>query len=254
MSISNPWVQDLMATAVTFAVALAWLRLLDTLAHRGLMSQHLSRKLIHIGTGPLFVLCWNLFSDGPQSRWLAALVPLTITAQFFLVGLGLIEDPAAVRAMSRTGNPREILRGPLYYGVIFVIATVVFWIHSPVGITALMVLCGGDGLADVIGRRWGVAKLPWAPGKSWAGSAAMFAGSFTFALTFVALFNALGHFQPALDLVNTALAIGVIALIAALVESLPLHDVDNITVTLASITAAWLLIEPLGFWQAPFLA
>src|SRR5512142_168137 len=96
--------QDIVATVITFAVALAWLRLLDLLAARGLLPQTLSRKLIHIGTGPLFVLCWLLYSDGPQSRWLAALVPLAITAQFALVGLQVIKDPAAVQAMSRTGN------------------------------------------------------------------------------------------------------------------------------------------------------
>lgn len=68
-----------------------------------------------------------------------------------LIGLTVINDPAAVRAMSRTGNPREILCGPLF------------------GIVALMLMCGGDGLADIAGRRWGHARLPWAPRKSWAG-------------------------------------------------------------------------------------
>jgi len=53
--------------------------------------------------------------------------------------------------MSRTGNPREILRGPLYYGIAFIILTIVFWKDSPVGMTALMI-CGGDGLADLVGR------------------------------------------------------------------------------------------------------
>lgn len=105
------------AALLTFAIALVFLRLMDFLAHRGLIESRLSRKLIHIGTGPIFVLCWLMFTDEAISRWLAALVPLVITIQFALVGLGIVKDEAAVKAMSRTGDPREILRGPLFYGI-----------------------------------------------------------------------------------------------------------------------------------------
>lgn len=237
---SNLLWQDIVATGLTLALSLIWLRLIDALAHRGRLEQRLSRKIIHIGTGPLFVLCWNLFSHEPWARWLAALVPLAITAQFVAVGVGLIKDDAAVKAMTRTGNPREILRGPLYYGVVFVICTIAFWRTSPVGILALMLMCGGDGFADIIGRRFGAAKLPFSREKSWAGSAAMFAGSFVFALAFVWLFAALGYY--ALD---GGRALGVIALIAfaaTTVESLPFHDIDNITVTVVAIGLGLLLL------------
>jgi phytol kinase len=245
-------VQDILATVVAFALALAWLRLMDALAHRGLISQQLSRKLIHIGTGPLFVLCWNLFTPAPEARWLAALVPLAITAQFVLVGIGVIKDPAAVKAMSRTGDPREILRGPLYYGIVFVVVTLVFWRESPVGVVALMVLCGGDGLADVIGRRWGRAKLPWSADKSWAGSAAMLLGSFLFGFVSVMLMSALGRFGAPLVPPRAADAIAIIAIVATAVEAIPAHDIDNVTVPLAAIATAWVLIVPLGVWAVPF--
>jgi phytol kinase len=236
------WAQDLVATVITFAVALGWLRLMDALAHRGWVEQRLSRKIIHIGTGPLFVLCWNLFSASPAARWLAALVPFAITAQFFAVGMGWMKDPAAVQAMTRHGDPREILRGPLYYGVVFVLCTLLFWRHSPVGILALMLMCGGDGLADVIGRRLGRARLPINKEKSWAGSAAMALGGFAFAFGFVALFNAFGNFEPPLDLGWAAAAIGGIALAATAVEALPLKDIDNITLTATGvILGLWLL-------------
>jgi phytol kinase len=234
--------QDIVATIVTFAAALAWLRAMDALAHRGLIAPRLSRKIIHMGTGPLFVLCWNLFSAEPRARVLAALVPLSITAQFLLVGLGVMKDQAAVAAMTRTGNPREILRGPLYYGIVFVACTLLFWRHSPVGILALMLMCGGDGLADIAGRRWGRGRLPINRDKSWAGSAGMLAGGLVFGLGFVALFNAFGNFQPSLDMGRASLATALIALAATVVEALPLHDVDNITVTLTAIGLGLLLL------------
>jgi phytol kinase len=238
----NKVLQDIVATSITFAVALGWLRIIDALAQRGLVEQRLSRKIIHIGTGPLFVLCWNLFSAQPWARWCAALVPFGITVQFLLVGLGIMKDEAAVMAMTRHGDRREILRGPLYYGVVFVVCTLLFWRHSPVGITALMLMCGGDGLADVVGRRWGKVKLPFSAGKSWAGSAAMFAGSFVFGFGFVVLFNGFGDFIPPLNLALAAAAVAVISLAATVVESLPFQDIDNITTTVAAIALGmWLL-------------
>lgn len=239
---TSPLLQDIVATLITFAVSLIWLRAMDALAHRGLIAQRLSRKIIHIGTGPLFILCWNFFSSSLQARFLAALVPLAITFQFFLVGIGVMQDPAAVEAMTRTGDRREILRGPLFYGIVFVICTLIFWRESPVGITALMLMCGGDGLADVIGRRWGVIKLPLSDRKSWAGSAAMFLGGLVFALGFVALFNWLGVLSPQLEMGRTTLVITLIAFAATIVEALPFRDIDNITTTATAVLMGlWLL-------------
>ncbi|NET33962.1 MAG: phosphatidate cytidylyltransferase [Cyanothece sp. SIO1E1] len=220
---------------MTFILALIWLRVIDALAHNGAIEPKLSRKIIHIGTGPLFVLCWNLFSAEPWARYLAALVPGAIALQFISVGLGFIKDPAAVQAMTRNGDPKEILRGPLYYGIVFVLCTVLFWRDSPVGILALMMMCGGDGLADIIGRRWGTHKLPFNADKSWIGSMAMFLGSYTFGFGFLALFNSWGNFQPPLNLLTTAGAVALIALIATIVEALPFRDIDNITLTAIAI-------------------
>jgi len=74
------------------------------------------------------------------------------------------------------GARQELLRGPLFYVLIMTAVTVVFWRESPVGMMVLSLMCGGDGLADIIGRKFGTAKLPFNTSKSWAGSAAMFAG------------------------------------------------------------------------------
>jgi phytol kinase len=238
----NSFLQDIVATLITFGIALAWLRGMDYLAHKGRLEARLSRKIIHIGTGPLFVLCWNFFSPDPQARYLAALVPLAITFQFVMVGLGIIDDPAAVKAMTRTGNRREILRGPLIYGLVFVFCTLVFWRPEPAGLVALMLLCGGDGLADIIGRRWGKVKLPYSDRKSWVGSAAMLIGGYSFALGFVWLFNALGTYQPPLEFGHIAAAIAIIALVAMVVEALPIKDFDNLTISAtALLLGIWLL-------------
>jgi phytol kinase len=224
----NPYI----ATVLTFAIAILFLRLMDYMAERGWIESKTSRKLIHIGTGPIFVLCWLMFPNVRISRWLAALVPLLITVQFALVGTGLLNDEAAVKAMSRTGDRREILRGPLFYGIMFVAITLVYWKDSFIGIPALMMMCGGDGLADIVGRRVKSARLPWSPNKSVAGTLSVFAGGWLMTIFVFAIYVWAGAFSG--PIIRFLLPVTWIALGATLVESLPFKDVDNITLTAVS--------------------
>lgn len=228
----------LLALLITFTAAIVWLRLNDTLAHRGLIDPKDSRKIIHIGTGPLFVLCWLFFPPEPISRYFAALVPFTITLQFLLVGLGIIKDEAAVKAMSRTGDRREILRGPLYYGIIFVLITILYWKDSPIGIIALMIMCGGDGLAELIGRNFGKHKLPWSTNKTWAGSLAMFLGGFLTAFLIITIYQ---RIYPVSELSISAARLAVISFATTLIESLPLDDIDNVTISVTAIILGHIL-------------
>ena len=221
-----------LATLLTLVITVSFLRLMDVIANRGWMDGKLSRKLIHIGTGPIFVLCWLMFSDATISRWLAALIPLLVTIQFALVGLGIIRDEASVQAMSRTGDRHEILRGPLLYGIMFVLLTIVYWKDSPIGIAALMMMCGGDGIADIIGRRIKSPKLAWSREKSFAGLVSVFVGGLLMTLFVVAVYIGMGVF--AAPLAAYLLPITLIALGGTLVESLPFRDIDNITVTVVS--------------------
>jgi phytol kinase len=226
------------ATLLTFAIAVLFLRLMDAIAERGWVDSKTSRKLIHIGTGPIFVLCWLIFPDLPISRWLAALVPLLITVQFALVGTGILKDEAAVKAMSRTGDRREILRGPLFYGLVFVAITLIYWKDSLIGIPALMMMCGGDGIADIVGRRIPSARLPWSPDKSLAGTLSVFVGGWVMTVFVFAIYAWVGAFAG--PITRYLLPITWIALGAMLVESLPFKDIDNITITLASLLVGYL--------------
>lgn len=220
------------ALIITFALSLLFLRSMDFIAQRGWIESRLSRKVIHIGTGPLFVLCWFLFREMPEARWLAALVPFAITLQFALIGFGVIRDEASVKAMSRSGNPREILRGPLYYGIMFVALTLVFWRDSPTGIVALMMMCGGDGIADLVGRRFPSPRLPWSSEKSLAGSISVFAGGWLMAALIIFIYVTAGVFTG--PFAGYLSPITVIVLVSALIESLHYKDIDNITMTLAA--------------------
>ncbi len=232
----NPYI----ALGITFVVALVFLRLMDAIAQRGWLSSAMSRKWIHIGTGPLFVLCWLLFPPDRRSPYLAALVPFLITTQFALVGLGLWRDEAAVQAMSRSGDRRELLRGPLFYGLAFVALTLIFWKRSPVGLVALMFLCGGDGIADLVGRHLPSPRLPWNPRKTLAGSLGVFLGGFALSILVLSVYLMQGVFPGPLRAYFAPLAL--LGMLAVVVESLPFAEIDNLTVPFAlSLVGYWLL-------------
>ena len=209
-------------------------------AHKGWVSGPVSRKIIHIGTGPIFVLCWLFFSDNSAARYFAAVVPLAITLQFAMVGLGFVKDQAAVDAMSRKGDRKEILRGPLYYGIVFVAVTLIFWKSSMVGVVALMLLCGGDGLADIVGKNFGSIPLPWSKLKTIQGTAAMFIGGWIFSVLVLAIYSFAGALQN--DLVNYIAPLSLITLVATFVESFPYSDIDNITVPVSAILLGLLIL------------
>jgi phytol kinase len=229
-----------LANFITLATSIIWLRLIDYFAHRGWVSGQVGRKIIHIGTGPIFVICWMLFPENILSRYLAAIIPLLISLQFFLVGMGIVKDPAAIDAMTRRGDRKEILRGPMLYGIAFVLLTVLYWKDSPIGITALMLLSGGDGLADIIGKKFGTNKLAWSKNKSWAGSIAMFVGGVGFAFLILLLFIQMGVFKFSIESIFTPLII--IGIICTATESLPIEEYDNLTVPTAAVLLGHLLL------------
>lgn len=231
----NPY----LAAVLTFAIAIVFLRLMDSFAQRGWIESKLSRKFIHIGTGPIFVLCWLIFPNVAVARCLAALVPLLITIQFILVGTGVMKDEAAVHAMTRTGNPKEILRGPLFYGIVFVVLTILFWKDSPIGITALMMMCGGDGVADIVGRRIQSPKLFWSREKSVAGSLSVFAGGALLTAVVLWIYVSVGVFAAPFSVY--VLPILWIAFGCMLIESLPFKDVDNLTLTFFAVLLGYLV-------------
>lgn len=241
----SPLHQDLGVTVLVLAGAWAWVRLFDFLTKQQLLGQKLSRKLVHITSGLLFVLCWPLYSAFPWAQYMAAVVPLCNGIRLLVYGLGLLRDEGLVKSVSREGDPRELLRGPLYYVVVLVFSTILFWRDSPVGMMALSMMCGGDGIADIVGRRFGAKKLPWNEGKSWAGSVAMFLFGMVVSYGCLCYFQWMGFYQ--LD-ARALLRVAVVSMAATVVESLPVSTKldDNVTVPLTTIVVGMMLFPTGG--------
>ena len=214
------------------------MRLIILLTDKKIIDKSFSRKVIHIGTGPIFVLCWMIFPDDSISRYLAALVPFLIVLQLFLVGKGKIKDRTSILSMARSGEKTELLRGPLLYGIVFVLITIFFWktIHA---VVALMILCGGDGIADLVGSRLRTARLPWTRNKTIAGSVAMFLGGLLLVFVIILLVNE--NFLLQLNVWNIILPLFLISFVATIVESITPSDWDNLSVTVVSLAFSLLL-------------
>ncbi len=191
------------------------------------------RKLLHIFTGPIFILTWPLFSNHLEGSIAAALVPGVMTLKFILVGLGLWKDEDMIRMSSRSGKREELLRGPTLYGIIFVLSTIIFW-KTVSGIVYLFILCFGDGMAEVSGRMFGSSNpLFWSKRKSWAG----FLGFQVFAYLATYLFLLFYGGMLFKTLPEQLVEVGRLrirllydVMVAAVVETFPVEDIDNVTV------------------------
>ncbi|KAL0037735.1 hypothetical protein WJX77_010053 [Trebouxia sp. C0004] len=184
--------RDLLATLLSASLAHALVKSLEFSASHDYLTQLVCRKIVHISTGPLFVLTWPLFSAAQTARICAAAVPLSNAFRLMLIAIGTMDSKATIKAVSRGGSRQELLRGPLLYIGIVTAVTLLFWRESPVGLMVLSLMCGGDGLADIVGRRYGSARLPFNHSKSWLGSLAMFTGGAVMSMVYIALFHSMG--------------------------------------------------------------
>lgn len=215
------------------------MRAFDELTRRNILNQGLSRKLVHILSGLLFLVSWPIFSNSPKARYFAAFVPLVNCLRLLVNGFSLTSDEGLIKSVTREGDPLELLRGPLYYVMILMLCALVFWRESPVGVVSLAMMCGGDGIADIIGRRYGHTKIPYNEKKSWAGSISMFGFGFLVSIGMLYYYSVLGHVQ--LDWESTVPRVAFISFVATMVESLPITKVvdDNISVPLVTMALAF---------------
>ncbi|KAK4417905.1 putative phytol kinase, chloroplastic [Sesamum alatum] len=237
----NTVVNDVIATGLSGGISLSLFKLWEQTAKRGVFDQKLNRKLVHVTLGSAFMLCWPMFSSGRQGAILAALIPGINIIRMLLLGLGIWKDDAAVKSMSRFGDCRELLKGPLYYASTITLANAIYWRTSPIAVAAVCNLCAGDGMADIVGRRFGSQKLPYNQNKSVVGSITMACAGFLASVGYMFYFSSFGYIQES---TNMVLGFLIVSIAAALVESHPLSTEldDNLTVPLAVVLVGSLVL------------
>jgi dolichol kinase len=242
-------VWDAIAMVISIIAVMLVVQINGAIQKSGRLSSDVTRKIVHIFAAPVFLVTWYLYSGGMFSRYLAMIVPILFVLLFVGIGTGRVKNDAFVASMSRSGDPGELLKGTLYYAIMIVIVTVL-WFYIPANPMAFVVLgclAGGDGLADVIGRKYGGDRKFGVGGaeKTVAGSIGMFIGSFLFSFILIAIFSLE---LVVFDLVVLFLPILVISLVATIVEAISPPNLDNWTVPIAVIVMVVLFMYLVPLW------
>jgi phytol kinase len=230
-------IPDWLVFFVTLLLAVIWLAGCGIAVKRKWITPALNRKVIHISTGPLFLLTWPFFENTPTTPFIVALLPACVTGMVLLTGARDTPITITLFEYSRPQKKSSEIAAPLTYGLAFTIATTLFWTRSPAGVAALMILCGGDGMAEILGKRFGKRRLPWSTHKTWAGSLGMLLGGFLLALGIINYFVLVGIFSA--PLAEYLYPLAFLAIIGTIVESLPLPGPDNLYIPLATGLAGW---------------
>lgn len=199
--------------------------------------------------GPSFVLLWPLYTDSMPARLLAASVPLLFATLLIASGKSTKRDaPRAAlgRTVSRGGDPREALQGPLYYTFVLLVLTLLLFKTAAASI-ALAQLCLGDAMAEIVGKRWGASSqwlLPWhSDRKSVAGSTAFVVAAWGGSALGVQWMHYWMYTSLSVQDAHVLAGLGVISIACAAAELAPraLVGDDNVTIAALAVTLSFAL-------------
>lgn len=168
----SPLAQDTTVSGVAIGGTLLWLQVWITLTKKGVIESKLSRKIIHSGSAPIFMLLWPLYSTSPSAKYIASSVVAIQAGRLILAGLrsgsdkegesksnygvvatnSLNKDTSSspsqadgssgsrsgiVGAISRSGSKKEALQGPLIYTIMLFLGTLLWFRDSPIGVVGM---------------------------------------------------------------------------------------------------------------------
>ena len=196
------------------------------LRYFNLISSQISRKLIHIFVAPTFLLFLPYFPNNFFFRFFLSLLPISISFIFYLsVYKKNFFSNIFCNLMSRSGEIKEILNGPFFYGIIVGLITFFYYINEPIGTISIINLCFGDGTADLIGNFYKSKIIKFAPfGKK------TFLGCFSFVFFswIMGILYCLNLFGKMFFFNNLLLAV-----VGCLAEFLSIPEYDNIIIVLS---------------------
>jgi phytol kinase len=205
------------------AVWLGLVFLASEILHRFKQDPELVRKVVHIGTGHVLLIAWWL----QIPTWLCVSAGVTFTA------IALASHHTNILPMLNDVGRKTY--GVFYYALSITVLVALLWDHHPqYAVIGVMVMSWGDGMAALIGKRFGKHTFIYMGNKrSLEGSLAMFVTSL---IVMLGIF-ASGHSLSAHDI---GVAIPVAA-IAAMLEAFSPGGTDNLSVPLASASLSYFL-------------
>jgi phytol kinase len=208
------------------AIVAAWLGVVvlsaEAIDRAGWAGAEAVRKVVHIGVGNIILLAW----------WLQMPLWSGVAASTLASAIALLSYRFAILP-SINGVGRKSM-GTFFYAVSFGVLIAVFWsLHQPqYAVIGVLVMTWGDGLAALIGQRFGrhLYKL-WDVQKSWEGSFTMAIASYI--VSSAVLWGVQGNIW------QTWLVPIAVALIATLLEAFSKYGIDNLTVPVGSAAVAF---------------
>ena len=219
-SISPLWLQiSLVAVWILLIIFAAWL-----VRRLGSDDSEITRKIVHIGTGNVILIAW----------WLDIPAVLGISASAIAAIITLLSYRFPILPGINSVGRQSF--GTFFYSVSIGVLIAWFWnIQQPqYAVLGILVMAWGDGLAALIGKRFGKNKYEVFGGqKSWEGSATMAVVTLTVSL--LILFSVGSNFWQA------ALVSSIVAVATTALETFSLLGIDNLTVPLGSASLAYIL-------------
>ncbi len=198
--------------------------LAETLYRRVSQNSELARKVVHIGTGNVILLAW----------WLQFPAWVGITASIIASAIALLSYYIPILPGINSVGRKSL--GTFFYAVSIGVLVAWFWPIQQFQYAALgiLVMAWGDGLAGLIGQKFGQHRYEvWGMKKSWEGSLTMALASY--AVSCLILLSVQGNVW------QTWLVPVAIALVATGLEAFSTLGIDNLTVPLGSAALGFFL-------------
>lgn len=150
----DPLRNNVMAAVITMLYVHVVIKSMAALVNARLMPPYFSRKVVHIAAS-CWICFWPLFDDEHITWTLNATVPVVMSIQLFYKGAvkNDAQDPDVV-SMSRSGNPNELLQGPLQFTIVMSYIGLKYFM-LPEAIYMMAALGFGDGFSAIIGPMFG---------------------------------------------------------------------------------------------------
>jgi phytol kinase len=224
------WLGAVEAVEIKVAIAALWLALVgltaigvDRLVPEG---SELVRKVVHIGTGNIVLLAW----------WMKIPAWIGVSAGVFFAIVTLASY--RFQLLPRIDNVGRKSFGTFFYAVSIAVLVGWFWgVNRPeFGVLGILVMTWGDGLAGLVGKRFGRHRYHlWGMEKSWEGSLTM--AIVATLVSGIILSNVVGSTA---QLIPIAFTVGILS---AVLEAFSNLGIDNLTVPILSAAIAYGLVS-----------
>jgi phytol kinase len=216
----SPILNNIIITVISVIYVFAAVAIMDFAVKKG-FPQDLSRKVIHIAAGS-WLIFWIFYDQTHWTKYLNIAPAIIWSALLLLKGFTARPDDEAVKTMTRTGDRKELLKGPLYFTLVMNLMGT-FFFYTPFAITSMGLLGWGDGLAPVFGKKFGKHPYKVFAVKTIEGSVAfLIFGIFGASLFHLLLSGSI----PITDILFCAV-------ITTIIEAVSPRDIDNLLIPLA---------------------